>query len=59
MSRSEDEWLYRAADRVEPVLPEAGVCGGSGTFDDAERSGGCCAPAPEPIRIGGLGSSRA
>jgi len=50
---------HEAADRVELVLPETGVCGGSGTFDDAEQSGGCCAPAPELISIGGLGSTRA
>lgn len=47
-----------AADRVELTLPETGVCGGSGLFDDpgAQAAGGCCAPAPEllpaPIRIG-------
>jgi thioredoxin reductase len=48
---------HEAADRVELVLPETGVCGGSGTFDDAEQGGGCCAPAPELISIGGLGST--
>ncbi len=43
-----------AADRVELVLPETGVCGGAGVFDDPDAlaqstSGGCCAPAaPEP-----------
>ncbi|MFE0703117.1 NAD(P)-binding protein [Streptomyces sp. NPDC058872] len=45
-----------SAERVELVLPETGVCGGSGLFDEpvaeeAPRSG-CCAPAPEPIRLG-------
>ena len=36
-----------AAERVELVLPESGVCGGSGQFDEpaAEASGGCCGPA--------------
>jgi len=38
-----------AAERVELVLPETGVCGGAGVFDDPARdqSGGCCA-TPEP-----------
>jgi hypothetical protein len=45
-----------AADRVELVLPETGVCGGSGLFDDpaaasADDGGGCCA-APTTVRIG-------
>ena len=34
-----------AADRVELVLPETGVCGGSGLFDGTPASsaaGGCC-----------------
>lgn len=39
-----------AADRVELVLPETGVCGGSGLFDGAPASsteaGGCCGTAP-------------
>lgn len=36
-----------AAERVELVLPETGVCGGAGLFDDAPAAasgGGCCAP---------------
>ncbi|SFF93187.1 Pyridine nucleotide-disulphide oxidoreductase [Actinacidiphila alni] len=43
-----------AADRVELTLPETGVCGGSGLFDDpaGHASGGCCAPAPQLVRIG-------
>ncbi|KAA0940658.1 FAD-dependent oxidoreductase [Streptomyces apricus] len=48
-----------AADRVELVLPETGVCGGSGLFDAADTSPaaaeGCCAPAapaaPQPIQL--------
>ncbi|WP_329182772.1 NAD(P)-binding domain-containing protein [Actinacidiphila glaucinigra] len=45
-----------AADRVELVLPESGVCGGAGLFDtpDAQQdtAGGCCsAPAPQLIQI--------
>ena len=45
-----------AADRVELVLPETGVCGGSGSFDEA-TGGGCCATTPELITIGGFGQS--
>lgn len=42
-----------AADRVELVLPETGVCGGAGVFDEAATAdaGGCCG-APEPVGIG-------
>ncbi len=38
---------HEAAARVELVLPESGVCGGSGRFDAApvDDGGGCCAPA--------------
>jgi hypothetical protein len=45
---------HEAADRVELVLPETGVCGGAGQFEEAESSGGCCAPAvaPEVLSIG-------
>ena len=37
-----------AAARVELTLPDTGVCGGAGLFDDPDGSaaGGCCAPAP-------------
>ncbi|WP_030548593.1 NAD(P)-binding domain-containing protein [Streptomyces albus] len=39
-----------SADRVELTLPETGVCGGAGLFDDPAagqaEGGGCCAPAP-------------
>ena len=35
-----------AAARVDLVLPETGVCGGSGLFDEPAAAGGCCgAPA--------------
>ncbi|QFZ24269.1 FAD-dependent oxidoreductase [Saccharothrix syringae] len=39
---------HEGAARVELVLPETGVCGGSGVFDapTGGQSGGCCAPAP-------------
>ncbi|SEG70127.1 Pyridine nucleotide-disulphide oxidoreductase [Actinacidiphila yanglinensis] len=42
-----------SADRVELTLPETGVCGGSGLFDDprSEQAGGCCA-APSVLQIG-------
>lgn len=49
---------HEAAARVELVLPESGVCGGSGLFDgqpaEATAGGGCCGtPAvPELITIG-------
>ncbi|MFH8726306.1 NAD(P)-binding domain-containing protein [Streptomyces termitum] len=47
---------HEAAGRVELVLPETGVCGGAGLFDqpqDAEAAdGGCCAPAPALIQLG-------
>ncbi len=36
-----------SAERVELTLPESGVCGGAGLFDEAEGSvaaGGCCGP---------------
>ncbi|MEU3690285.1 NAD(P)-binding domain-containing protein [Streptomyces narbonensis] len=46
-----------SAERVELVLPETGVCGGAGLFDqpDTEQpaeGGGCCAPAPALIQLG-------
>ncbi|ROQ60263.1 pyridine nucleotide-disulfide oxidoreductase [Streptomyces sp. 840.1] len=46
-----------AADRVELTLPETGVCGGSGLFDDPAAAqgdtGGCCAtPQPALIQLG-------
>jgi thioredoxin reductase len=43
-----------AAERVELVLPETGVCGGAGVFDDPAQAqgGGCCAPAePEVLSL--------
>lgn len=44
---------HEAAARVELVLPQTGVCGGSGLFDDAgDASGGCCTPGPEPVQLG-------
>ncbi|EWM19013.1 FAD-dependent oxidoreductase [Kutzneria sp. 744] len=46
---------HEAAARVELTLPETGVCGGAGVFDDPAESagGGCCAPAgPQLVQIG-------
>lgn len=44
---------HEAAVRVELVLPDTGVCGGAGVFDDPESAGGgCCAPAPAVLDIG-------
>lgn len=49
---------HESAARVELTLPETGVCGGAGVFDEpdtaaAESSGGCCAaPAPQLITLG-------
>ncbi|MFF7550101.1 NAD(P)-binding domain-containing protein [Streptomyces canus] len=45
-----------AAERVELTLPETGVCGGAGLFDDPEAAqdaegGGCCT-APGTLQIG-------
>ncbi|GGT10248.1 MULTISPECIES: FAD-dependent oxidoreductase [Streptomyces] len=47
---------HEAAERVELALPETGVCGGAGLFDqpeaaEQEQSGGCCA-APAALTIG-------
>ncbi|MFD3960494.1 MULTISPECIES: NAD(P)-binding domain-containing protein [Streptomyces] len=46
-----------AADRVELTLPETGVCGGAGLFDDPAAAqadaGGCCAtPEPALVQLG-------
>lgn len=41
------------AARVELVLPESGVCGGAGSFDepteDKADAAGCCDPTPETV----------
>ncbi|ONK12990.1 putative bacillithiol system oxidoreductase, YpdA family [Streptomyces sp. MP131-18] len=45
-----------AAERVELTLPETGVCGGAGLFDETaskdETDGSCCAPAPQLVQLG-------
>ena len=47
---------HEAAARVELTLPETGVCGGSGLFDDsaagASADGGCCTPVSAVIQLG-------
>ena len=45
---------HEAAARSELVLPDTGVCGGAGLFDDpgSAAAGGCCAPAPPVLQIG-------
>ncbi len=47
---------HESAARVELVLPESGVCGGSGQFDGVPTEaveGGCCAPSGELLTVGG------
>jgi hypothetical protein len=48
-----------AADDVQLVLPETGVCGGAGLFDEASSAGGCCGVPAEPqfVALGALGVS--
>ncbi|MFJ4407200.1 NAD(P)-binding domain-containing protein [Streptomyces sp. NPDC088910] len=51
-----------AADRVELTLPDTGVCGGAGLYDEADidadananagQGGGCCAPTPRLVQLG-------
>ncbi|MCX5205952.1 NAD(P)-binding domain-containing protein [Streptomyces sp. NBC_00237] len=46
-----------SADRMELTLPETGVCGGAGLFDDPAAAetdaGGCCAtPEPALVQLG-------
>jgi len=51
---------HEAAARVELVLPESGVCGGSGQFDGQpteENGGACCAPADADLLT--IGAPRA
>ncbi|GGV75918.1 flavoprotein [Streptomyces griseoloalbus] len=51
-----------SAERVELTLPETGVCGGAGLYDEPDaaqngQGGGCCG-APATLRIG-IGTSAA
>lgn len=51
---------HEAAARVELTLPETGVCGGAGLFDEAaDTAAGCCTPAtpaslaaPQLVQLG-------
>lgn len=46
---------HEAASRVELTLPETGVCGGAGLFDEPEQNesgGGCCADPTATPQIG-------
>ena len=50
---------HEAAARVELTLPDTGVCGGAGLFDDpaAAAGGGCCgspASGPQLVSVTGL-----
>ncbi|MEV1295418.1 NAD(P)-binding domain-containing protein [Pseudonocardia sp. NPDC049635] len=47
---------HEAAERVELVLPDTGVCGGAGLFDDPTAAsgaaeGGCCGPVEPAEQI--------
>ncbi|MCX5589167.1 NAD(P)-binding domain-containing protein [Streptomyces erythrochromogenes] len=51
---------HEAAARVELTLPETGVCGGAGLFDEpaaAEETGGGCCAAPASLTIGAAPAS--
>ncbi|WP_407836073.1 NAD(P)-binding domain-containing protein [Streptomyces sp. DSM 116496] len=51
---------HEAAERVELTLPETGVCGGAGLFDQpvaAEETGGGCCAAPATLTIGAPAST--
>jgi thioredoxin reductase len=50
-----------AAERVELVLPETGVCSGGGLADEEESApseGGCCGPAAAELTLVGPGAAR-
>lgn len=55
---------HEAAARVELTLPETGVCGGAGLFDQPAETpaGGCCGPTPTAqavsTRTASVGRSR-
>ncbi|MEU0492099.1 NAD(P)-binding domain-containing protein [Nocardiopsis sp. NPDC006139] len=57
---------HESAARVELTLPETGVCGGAGLFDDPDATkadaGGCCGPAvseESPVTVTGVGGGLA
>jgi thioredoxin reductase len=44
---------HDAAARIELTLPDTGVCGGSGLFDEPDpATGGCCSTGPQLVRLG-------
>ncbi|OUZ11104.1 flavoprotein [Aeromicrobium sp. PE09-221] len=47
---------HEAAERVELTLPDTGVCGGAGLFDDESAEGGSCCAAPAAPELIPLGS---
>jgi thioredoxin reductase len=47
---------HDAAARVELTLPDSGVCGGSGLFDEAEPAAGGCCTSPVTDELLTLGS---
>lgn len=49
---------HDAAARVELTLPESGVCGGAGLFDEPEpeAAGGCCGAASQSVELVGIGT---
>lgn len=53
---------HEAASRVELILPETGVCGGAGVFDEPDADaaeGGCCGtPEAELVTLSAIGGSR-
>lgn len=46
---------HESAARVELTLPDTGVCGGAGLFDDESAQGGGCCGAPEAPELITLG----
>ncbi|MBQ0927050.1 FAD-dependent oxidoreductase [Saccharopolyspora endophytica] len=48
-----------SAERVELVLPETGVCGGAGLFDEpeVEQGGGCCAGPQQTVELAAPGAA--
>jgi thioredoxin reductase len=50
---------HEAAARVELVLPETGVCGGSGVFDGEPTGGGCCGTTAAEPRLFAIGAPAA
>lgn len=48
---------HEAAARVELTLPDTGVCGGSGLFDEETAEGGGCCGAPAATELIAIGRS--